>query len=381
MSVIDPKVKILSKSNNEKKKKEYLKKIKNSEKSKSNNAFVNLKSLLGNTWAQYYCCIGSAQTGKTYAASKLLLNLKSKLHDNVKCYWLRLSETSVRGLLQDNASKLIDWDLVRKYDLNLKTKNSDVYNLNSQDKLPLCTVLPLSTVYSKKGNAYFDKDFDGEYLIIFDEMNRDTYAGEKVTFDITYNFKRTLENLLRNSGSKQSKAKRVRVIMLGNTMSEASDVLLSFGFIPNPGDFGRYKVRSKKLIIDYLPLTQSYINMRKDSVVDIIQTSNESGFTNIVDADLSLINPKQVNDPVCVVKFYDDKKSWYTIHKNGCIKMYNKETIKNSIAMRRYIQGEDFDRVAVNSIIERFDNQQFTYYNYYTYVSFRHNLMLLKPQK
>lgn len=359
----------------------FLKKEDKARKHQRQSAFVNLRSLMGNTWAKYYVCIGAAQSGKTYAAAKLGIHLKRKLHDKVKWYWLRLTETSARKLVQDNAIKLIDADLVRKYDIKLKTKGNNVFDENSKDTLPLVTVLPLSTVYSDKGSAYFDKDFDGTYYIIFDEMNRDTYAGEKVTFDITYNLKRQLENLLRNSGSKQSKAKRIIVLMLGNTMSEASDVMLSFNFIPNPGQFGRYKLRKRGLIMDYLPLTKEYIRMRKGSVVDMITTQNEAGFTNMVEADLSQIDPRPVSYPQVIIKFSDDKSTWYTVWENGIVRKWNGEQIHSTIAMRRYLQGETYNTATVSSVYEMFDNKSFRYKNYYTQVSFRHELEKLKPQR
>lgn len=343
-------------------------------------AFVNMRSLLGNTWARFYIAIGSAQSGKTYAVTKLGLNLKKERGAQCKWYWLRLSETSQRQLLQDNASKLIDADLVRNYDLHLKTKGSNVYDLNRSDKDPLCTVLPLSTVYSQKGNAYFDKDFDGQYLIVLDEMNRDTYAGERNTFDVVYNFKRTLENLIRNTGSKQAKA-TARVVCLGNTMSEASDLLLSFGFIPDPGQFGRYKLRSKKLVLDYLPVTAAYKAMRQDSTVDIIKASNEAGFTNEIKADLSQISKKPLTKLQAIIKFKDDQSSWFTVYDDGVLSEYHGETGKTTIAMRRYLQGEIYNKDAADNIYALFDNKSFRYRNYYTQVKFRHELQLLKPQR
>lgn len=354
-------------------------KAKKAEQHREESAFVNLRSLMGNTWAQYYCAIGAAQSGKTYSAAKIGLNLKRKHGANVKWYWLRLTDTSAKKLLQDNASKLIDWDLVRKYDLDLKAKGSEVYDINHDSDNPLVTVLPLSTVYSNKGLAYFDKDFSGEYFIIFDEMNRDTYAGEKVTFDITYNLKRTLENLLRNTGSSQAAAKRARVLMLGNTMAEASDVLLSFGFVPNPDQFGRYKLRSRGLVLDYLPLTRAYIKMRSGAVVDKLTATNESGFTNQVEADMSLIDSKPLIKPAVIIKFTDSKSDWFVVWDTGTIKMYNGETISNVIAMRRYIQNTFFNPQSVSAVFELFDSRGYRYHNYYTYVNFRFHLMKLKP--
>lgn len=43
-----------------------------------------------------------------------------------------------------------------------------------------------STFYNDKGRGYFDNEYDGEYIVILDEMNRE--QSEKNTFDITYAF-------------------------------------------------------------------------------------------------------------------------------------------------------------------------------------------------
>lgn len=344
------------------------------------NAFVNLRSLFGNNWCQYFFLLGARQAGKSYAVMKLMLNKKNRLGSKCKCYWLRLTENSTQKLLQNKAKKLVDPDLVRKYSLDLSVKGPEVYNKNYSEDDPLCTVLALSTFYSNKGNAFYDKDFDGEYVIVLDEMNRE--KSEKKTFDIAYNFKNQLENIIRNSGSKKSKAKRVMVICIGNTLSEASDLLLAFKFIPNPGQFGRYYLRSKKAIIEYLPVTDSYKEMREGSVVDVLETSDDSTFSNQVEMDSSDIVARKTSlgKPSTIIKFKDDKNSWFTVWDSGIVEPYKNEQVHNIIAMRRYLQGTIYIKEAVDNVYAIFDTQGFKYRSFYVKAKFRHELELLKPQ-
>lgn len=344
-------------------------------------AFVHLRSLFGNTWAIYYVLLGARQAGKSYAVEKLCANTKRRKKNRCKIYWLRLTEASSRKLLQNNAKKLIDPDLVREFDLDLKVNGPEVYNKNYSEKDPFITVLNLSTFYSDKGNAYFDKDFDGEYIVVLDEMNRE--KSEKNTFDIVYNFKNQLENLIRNSGSKKSKASRVMVILIGNTLSEASDMLLAFKFLPQPGQFGRYKLRNKRCIIEYLPLTDSYKEMREGSAVDLLESSDDSTFTNQVKEDLTDVvgRKKALGKPSTIIKFKDDPNSWFTVWDSGIVEPYKGEQIHNVIAMRRYLQGTIYIKDQVDNVYSLFDTGSFKFRTFYTRASFRKELRLLKPQK
>ena len=137
------------------------------------------------------------------------------------------SETSTKALLANKADKLVDPDLKRKYDLDLSTKGFEVYN----HKEPFVTVIPLSQFGKLKGVGFYDKDFDGEYNIILDEFQLE--QGERRTsFNILYNFIGMCENIARTTKS------RIRVILLGNTLEEASTILKAFNFLPEK--FGRF---------------------------------------------------------------------------------------------------------------------------------------------
>lgn len=362
--------------------KRYQKHLK--EEAEKESAFLNLRSLLGNRWAVYFAVLASEQSGKSYAAMKLILNLKKRKGDQVKVYWFRMSDSSCKKLLESNGARSFDADLVRKYQLDLKTRGSEIYDQSRPElKLPMMTVLPLSTVASQKGVAYYDKDYTGEYLIICDEFERDTYSGERKTFkSISYNLRRAIENVARATGSKSAKGGRIRVLLLGNTLSEASEVLVDFGFIPDPGAFGRYKIRNKKLIIDYVKPSKAYLRMRTDAAVELLTPANMSSKNNAVDfLDQKLLNKHKGTRPVSIIKFTDKSGTWYTVWDNGVIAPYNKETIKNVIPMRRYIQNTIYNQELVNNVIQMYDTQSFRFYNYFTYAAFKAEMIKIKPQR
>lgn len=351
---------------------------------KKESAFLNLRSLMGNNWAQYICVLGSEQSGKSYAVQKYILNTKKRLGDGCKVFWFRMNDTSVKKMLESNGARAIDADLVRKFELDLKTKGSDLWDRARPElKLPIMTVLSLSTVASSKGVAYYDKDYKGRYIIVCDEFERDAYAGERRTFQsISYNLRRSIENVARATGSDEAASKDIKVILLGNTLSEASEVLLDFGFIPNPGEFGRYKIRAKKLIVDYVKPSNAYKQMRKNAAVELLTPANMSSSKNATDfEDQKLLCHKTGQRPSCIIKFSDRKCTWFTLWDNSVIKPYNKETIGNVIAMRRYIQNTIYDPARVKQIQELYDTQGFLFWNYYTYSAFKTELVRLKPTR
>lgn len=340
-------------------------------KGESSSPFVSLRSDFGEQWWSYLILLGARQAGKSYRITKYICKKKTS-GAKVKVYWCRLTENTQEALLANNADKLVDPDLRRKFDLHLRRKGITVFNGMNE----FCTVLALSTFYNNKGNAFFDKDFDGEYIVVLDEMNRE--KNEKNTFDIVYAFKNQLENILRNTGSKKSKATG-KVIMIGNTLSEASDLLLPFNFSPEPGQFGKYRLRKQRCLIDYLPLTESYKEMREGSIVSLIQSEDEATFNNEVKQDMSLIDYSRRVKPLGVIAFHDDPRTWYTIWNKNIIAPYNNEN-KPIVAMRRYLQGQIYVQQKVDQIQALFDAGAFRFCNFLTQIKFRHDLMSLHPQ-
>ena len=340
--------------------------------------WYSLRSLLGNDWAMFYFLLGGREAGKSYATTDFFVGQWIKY--GRPFYWMRLSETSAKKLLQNNAEKLIDPDLRRKYSLDIVTNGDAVYQvLERQEgtgkikkKALMARVLSLATFYNDKGSGLFDKDFLNDpkmyYNIALDEMNRE--KSEKRTFDIVYAFVNQLENLVRST------KQRLRVICIGNTLEEASDILCAFNFLPE--DFGRYKLKKKRAVIDYIEPSEKYLERRKGTVADILMP-NASTFTNRVDTDSTLVYNGRVSRPTCVIKFSKEKDYWFTLWDSNVIAQYNGEKVR-AIPMRPYLD-EVFIAETRDSFIQAFDTRSLKFKNLMCFKRFQKELELLKPRK
>ena len=96
-----------------------------------NREFYSLRSLLGYDWAIFYFLIGGREAGKSYATTDFFCKQWRKY--GRPFYWIRLSETSRDKLLANNADKLIDPDIRRKYQLDLVTSGDRVYEVTKRD--------------------------------------------------------------------------------------------------------------------------------------------------------------------------------------------------------------------------------------------------------
>lgn len=294
-----------------------------------------------------------------------------------------MTENAARKLLQNNAEKLIDPDLRRKYDLDLITSGNNVYEVTKRskpdkngrtkilEKKLMARVYALSTFYNDKGSI-FDKDFlkdpSMRYNVAVDEFERE--KGEKNTFNILYSLVNQLENLLRSS------KERVRIFFLGNTLEEASDILCAFNFIPE--SFGIFKLKSRRCVIHNIEPTEEYKARRKGTIADILMPT-ASTFTNKIDTDDALINKSKLISPNYVIKFKKDKANWYTVWNGNIIVKYNGEK-KPVIAMRPYLD-EVFNVEAQKNMITLFDTRSLQFRNLITFKKFQSDLEELKPRK
>ena len=288
--------------------------LKRAQKRKANARFYNLNSLLGNDWAMFYCICGSRMTGKSYALTDFLCRRKHNLGDMCKNYWLRISETSTKALLANKAQNLVDPDLQRKWDLELSTKGAEVYNHGKQ----FMTVLPLSQFGKLKGQAYYDKDYEGEYNLVLDEFQLET--GEKATsFSILYAFIAMIETIARTTKNK------IRIFLVGNTLEEASTILKAFNFLPQ--SFGRFYLKSKKCVIDNIEPTEEYFKDREGSAADILGGKSMSNYSNELSKDVSMIYDGPLKTPTGLIKFSKDPSDWYAIWNGNVIRRYRKEQV------------------------------------------------------
>ena len=278
-------------------------------------------------------------------------------------YWIRLTEASTKKMLSNNAAQMVDPDLYRKYGLELKVKGNQVFDHGEL----MATVLALSTAYNDKGVALFDNEFTGNFNIVIDEIALE--VGQRRTFDANYNLTVQLENLVR------SRKDKIRIFMICNNTAEISDALAAFDFIPQ--EFGIYKLRSKRCVIDYMPNSEAYEKRRKGTVGDIL-AGNTANFTNKIETDISLIDKRRLAKPSYIIKFSKDKADWFTVWDGNVIAKYNKE-IKPAIAMRRYID-DIFNPELRDQIFAQQDARAFKFHNLITQKQFQYQLSLIKKQ-
>lgn len=303
----------------------------------------NLNSILGINWAMFFAILGGRMTGKSYALTDFLCRQKKQKGDLVKNYWIRISETSTKMLLANKANKLVDPDLVRKYNLDLSTKGMDVFDHGK----PFMTVLPLSGMAKAKGVAFYDKDFEGYINIVLDEFQLE--QGEKRTsFDILYNFIGMVENIARTTKSK------LRIFLIGNTLEEASSILKAFNFLPE--GFGRFRLKRKRCVIDNLEPTEEYLQDRKGSAADILGGDSMSNYTNELKRDMKLITKKRLQNPQYLIKFSKQKDGIYIVWENNIVSRWKGQAIKRVVAMRPYLDSS-YSPEGRQNIIDMFDAQ------------------------
>lgn len=335
-----------------------------------------LRSILGYDWAMFYFLLGGREAGKSYATTKFFV--KQFIDYGRPFYWLRLTDGSHKKLLTNNAEKLIDPDIRREFNLDLTTNGENVYVVVKRDdkgkikeKKLMARVMCLSTFYNDKGSGLFDKDFLDDpnmyYNICLDEMNRE--KNEKRSFDIVYAFTNQLENLVRST------KKRVRVICIGNTLEEASDILCAFNFIPET--FGRFKLKKKRAIIEYIEPNDAYKARRKGTIADILMPE-ASTFTNKIETDTTLVNKKRLTAPSLVIKFSKDRGDWFTLWDSRVLAPYNGEKVR-VIAMYPYLD-EVFDAKLRDQVINLFDYRSYQFKNLITFKKFQKGINLLKPR-
>ena len=338
--------------------------------------FYNLNSLLGYKDYKMFCLIGARGVGKSYAAQEFCVRQFKKY--GRPFYWIRLSSESKEALLKNNCDKFIEPLILRKYKLDLVRVGADVYNVLKRDekgkiikKKKMATVLALSEMGHNKGQAEYDFTYTDWYNIIVDEFIIDKKAGQKRMFDVQYNLANTLETLIRD------RSQKVRIIMIANNCGEIASILSFLNFMPE--EFGRYYLKKKQTIIEYLANSEEYVKRRAAAVANLILGDNDSNMSNEIERDYSMITKVVVQKPTAIIKFGTERGSWFTVWDGNVVKRYNKEKCKNVIAMRPY-SGEVFSTERRDAIIEAFDNRMLWFGNLITKTVFEAQMKMLKPR-
>ena len=352
------------------------------------NEWYSLRPILGHfNWAIFALLIGGREAGKSYSVTNFFVD--QFVNRGIPFSWIRLTETQAQKLLKNNAEKLVDPDLRRKYGLDLMTVGGNVYAVRREpkkithkdgtveikmqivEKKLMARVFALSTFYTDKGSIY-DKDFLNDlsmrYNIAIDEFQRE--KGEKNTFDILYALVNQLENIVRSTKN------RMKIFFMGNTLEEASDILCAFNFIPET--FGVFKLKNKRAVIHNIEPTEAYKLRRKGSIADILMPT-ASTFTNKIEADTTLITKKRLKEPTNVIKFTKNRINWFTVWDGNIIRKYMNEK-KEVIAMRPYLD-EIYNVELVRNMITLFDSRSLLFQNMITFKQFQKEIELLSPRR
>ena len=355
--------------------------VEKKEKIQNGSEWYNLRPILGcANWAMFFVLLGGREAGKSYSVTNFFVD--QFVNKGIPFNWIRLTDVQSNKLLQNNAEKLVDPDLRRKYNLDLYRSGDNVYQVTKRsepnengktkilEKKLMARVFNLSTFYADKGSI-FDKDFLKDkkmrYNIAIDEFERE--KGEKNTFDISYALVNQLENIVRSTKD------RVKIFFMGNTLEEASDILCMFEFIPEK--WGTYKLKSKRAVIQNIEPSEEYLKRRKGTIADLLMPE-ASTFTNKIDTDKSLISKDKLISPQFIIKFTKNKSDWFTIWNQNIVSLYKGEK-KRVIAMRPYLD-EIYNLDAVNNVISLFDSRSLLFRNLITFKKFQSQLALLKPR-
>ena len=102
-----------------------------------------------------------------------------------------------------------------------------------------------------------------------------------------------------------------------------NDLLTALNFIPD--GFGRYKLKRKKAVVDYIKPNEKYLARRKEATANMMM-GQASTFTNEIEIDRSLlVNKRKRTTPMYIIKFNKFKDTWFTVWNDNIISDYNGE--------------------------------------------------------
>ena len=354
--------------------------------------YLNPHAIMGYHDITHFLLLGSRGRGKSVVSLDAPIAAKKKYgYENVKIFYFRLSDLSVKAMLANHAAKAIDPILVHKYNLDITTKVNTVYDHGK----PLIEFFSLvSAGKVGKGVNLYDADFlnkrplgkDGKPIkrfifLILDEFLLAEGIEKKTTGNPVEQWKIYLESILRDQERLDYDA--VRIFYLANSVSECANFMGQlFNYIPTPGDFGIKKLTRKHAIVWNIPNSQAYIDKRKKSyTADVLDYEDDPNYTNIVKRDLETIKPKQVrlHRVTNIIKFSKQQSDWYCLYDSLYIRKYRGETVNPNImiSMVRHLDNF-FNQEIVKNVFDRYDARAFMYADLISQASFSAKMKELK---
>ena len=332
--------------------------------------------------------------GKSVISVETAIILKRKYgYENVKCYYFRLTDLSIKVMLANHAAKAVDPYLIHKYNMEITCKGNIVYDHGK----PLMEFYPLVSAGSKgKGNNLYDCDFlnkrplgkNGKpikrfIVTIWDEFLMAEGIEKKSVGDPVAQYKVYMEAVFRDQEKLDYNA--VYNYFLANSVSECAPVTGAlFNYIPDPNNHKVMKLTRHHTVFWNVPVTQAYLDKRKKSYnADIMDYEYDPNYTNKVKRDMELIKPKRqrLHKITQVIKFGRYEPDWFCVWDNQYIRRYKKEGFKKDkvVGMTRHL-GEIYIADLVNNIIERYDYKGFMYADLMSQALFAAKMKLLKAK-
>ena len=323
--------------------------------------------------------------GKSVISVETAIILKRKYgYENVKCFYFRLTDQSIKAMLANKAAKAIDPFLIDKYDLEITCKNNIVYDHGK----PLIEFYPLVSAGSKgKGVNLYDCNWftkPHRYVVtIWDEFLMAEGIEKKSVGDPVAQYRIYMEAILRDAQRLPYQA--VINFLLANSVSECAPVTgVLFNYIPNPNETQRVKLTRYHTLFWNCPVTEAYKEKRKHSYnADILDLKNDINYTNEVKRDLDLIKPKQarIHKVTALIKFSKNPVDWFCLYDGKFIRRYRNECVKKDlcIAMKRYLD-ELYNPELAQMVFDRFDARNFYYADLMSQALFTTKLKLLKAK-
>ena len=329
--------------------------------------------------------------GKSVISVETAIILKRKYgYDNVKCYYFRLTDNSIKAMLANKGEKAVDPYLIAKYDLEITCKGNVLYDHGKR----LIEFYPLVSAGSKgKGVNLYDCNFFKKYeeegkktfvVTIWDEFLMAEGIEKKSVGDPVEQYKIYKEAILRDAEVIED-YNAVYNFLLANNVSECAAVTGAlYNYIPSPDNHKRVFLTRKRAMFWNVPVTDAYINKRKNSYnANIMDYNNDPNYAAI-ERDLSLIKPKRlrIRRVTSLIKFHKtDKSKWFCVYDGQYVRQYRGETVSKQIIipMRRYLD-ELFIQELVEMVFDRFDARSYKFCDLMSFALFQSQLKLLKAK-
>lgn len=334
-----------------------------------------------------YILTATRGVGKSVISVETAIILKRKYgYENVKCYYFRLTDLSIKAMLANHAEKAVDPYLIHKYDLEITCKGNIVYDHGK----PLIEFYPLVSAGSKgKGVNLYDCTWWADPKIkrfvvtIWDEFLMAEGIEKKSLGDPVEQYKIYREAIYRDAEFQPYKC--AYNFLLANNVSECAAVTGAlYNYIPNPNNYSRVKLTRRHAIFWNVPITEAYKEKRKRSInANINDYENDPNYA-AVERDLTLVKSKKtrIHKVTMLLKFDKyDKKKWFCVYDDKYIRQYHKETLNKSIIfpMKRYLD-EVYNVDIVKMVFDRFDSRNFMYADIMSMALFQSQLKLLKAK-